>query len=115
MINRPSPTSLLAQAEVSNFTEYDTGSADSTDSAEMLLARERETRWKHDQLMLDVLDARSVKVNQFDPSRSAAIFIEPDVPGHQRVNLAELSRAAPRGFADQVRQTLPRRRNPAME
>ena len=100
-----SSRSLLAQAEVSNFVEYDTGSADSTDRQSCYLPQNVKLDWKRDQLMLDVL-MQSVKVNQFDPSRSAAIFIEPEVPGHERRNLAELNRADRKGSQTKVRQTL---------
>ena len=54
--------------------------------------------WKRDQLTLDVL-MQDVKVNQFDSSRSAALFVEPVLPGHERRNLAELNRARPEGSA----------------
>ena len=52
--------------------------------------------WKKDQLTLDVVMRKEdVKVNQFDDSRSAAVFVEPVIPGYERVNLADMARAAP--------------------
>jgi hypothetical protein len=101
-----SSRSLLAQAEVSNFVDYDAGSGDSTDGQTCYLPQNVKLDWKRDQLTLDVL-LQSVKVNQFDPSRSAAIFVEPEVPGHERKNLAEFTRADRKGSQTKVRQTLP--------
>ncbi len=48
-----------------------------------------------------------VKINQFDSSKSARLFVEPEVQGYERVNLAELSRRQLKDQRTSVRQTLP--------
>ena len=100
-----SSKNLLAQAKVSHFTEYDAGSAEG-DTQKCYLPESVTLEWIQDQLALDVL-LRDVKVNQFDSSLSAALFVEPVVKGNQRVNLAELSRVATQGFAhERARHTV---------
>ena len=59
---------------------------------------------KQDQLALDRW-LRDVKVNQFDSTLSAALFLEPAVKGHQRVNLAEMSRTHRKDSRTTVRDT----------
>lgn len=98
--------SLLAQAEVGRYADYDVGSADTANSQTCYLPESVKLEWKRDQLTLDVL-MQEVKVNQFDSSRSTALFVEPVLPGHERRNLAELNRADRKGSRNTVRQTLP--------
>jgi outer membrane lipoprotein-sorting protein len=102
----PSARSLLAQAEVSHFSDYDVGSADTAVAERCYLPESVKLEWKRDQLTLDVL-MQAVKVNQFDSSRSTALFVEPVMPGHERRNLAELNRTDRKGTRTTVRQTLP--------
>ncbi len=99
-----SSKNLLAQAKVSHFTEYDAGSAEG-DTQKCYLPESITLEWIQDQLALDVL-LRDVKLNQFDSSLSAALFVEPVVKGNQRVNLAELSRVQRRDSRTSVRDTL---------
>jgi hypothetical protein len=119
--NGPKPQ-LLARADVKNFKEFETGgtiadepNASKTTTTTTATADSPETcylpenvrlEWTRDQLALDVL-MHDVKVNQFDSARSAALFIEPSIPGYERVNLAELSRRQSRDGRTSVRQTLP--------
>ena len=109
----PSPKSLLAQAEVSRFAEFVAGNDDTTDAKKCYLPERVTLEWKQDQLTLDAwLKKESdgqfdVKVNQFDSSRSAALFVEPDVQGRRRVNLAEMGRGQRRDSPGTVRETLP--------
>jgi hypothetical protein len=108
----PTPKGLLAQAEVSRFAEFVAGNEDSTEAKKCYLPERVTLEWKQDQLTLDAwLKKESdgqfdVKVNQFDSSRSAALFVEPD-EGQQRVNLAEMSRGQRRDSRGTVRETLP--------
>jgi hypothetical protein len=101
-----SPKTLLAQAEVSQFADFDIGSAETGDSQKCYLPEGIKLEWKRDQLTLDVL-LRDVKVNEFDSSRSASIFVEPVIPGHDRVNLAQLNRSHRKDARTTVRHTLP--------
>ncbi len=97
---------LVAQAEVGNYADYDVGSTDNADGQTCYLPESVKLEWKRDQLTLDVL-MQEVKVNQFDSSRSTALFVEPVLPGHDRRNLAELNRSDRKGSRTTVRQTLP--------
>ena len=62
--------------------------------------------WKKEQLTLDVL-LKEVKVNQFDPARRTAVFIEPTPSGYARANLAELARPKDTEGSTAVRETIP--------
>jgi hypothetical protein len=96
---------LIARADVSHFRDYDAGS-DEGDSQKCYLPESVKLEWKRDQLALDVV-LQSVKVNQFDSSLSARLFVEPEFKNNQRVNLAELSRSQRKDSRTTVRDTLP--------
>jgi hypothetical protein len=95
---------LLAKADVDHFIEYDASSAEG-ETQKCYLPESIKLEWRRDQLALDVV-LQSVKVNQFDSSRSAGMFVEPVVKGNQRVNLAELSRSPRKDSRTTVRDTL---------
>ena len=60
---------------------------------ELLPAREPEARVEERPVDAGCRCSKDVVVNQFDSSRAAAIFVEPVIPGYERVNLAEMARA----------------------
>jgi hypothetical protein len=62
--------------------------------------------WKRELLSLDVV-LRDVKVNEFDPTRRAALFVEPTPSGYARVNLAEVARRKEPDGSTAVRETIP--------
>jgi hypothetical protein len=95
---------LIARADVSHFRDYDAGSNEG-ESQKCYLPESVKLEWSRDQLALDVV-LQSVKVNQFDSSLSASLFVEPVVKGNQRVNLAELSRSQRKDSRTTVRDTL---------
>jgi hypothetical protein len=109
----PSPKNLLAQADVMRFAELEADMGEGSDVEKCYLPERVVLDWKQDQLSLDVSMKKSsdgvyeVKVNQFDSSRSAALFVEPTVQGYQRVNLAEASRGRRQDSRTIVRETLP--------
>ena len=99
---------LLAQAIVSNYMEFDLEKSESGAFQSCHLPENVKLEWKKDQLALDVvLRKEDVKVNRFDSSRAAAVFVEPVIPGYERVNLADMARAAPKDNRTTVRRTLP--------
>ena len=51
---------------------------------------------------------KDVKVNQFDSSRAADCFVEPVIPGYERVNLADMAASSRKDNRTTVRRTLPR-------
>jgi hypothetical protein len=96
---------LIAQAEPSQYKQYpakpeEPGSAKDT----CYLPEKLVLDWKRDQLKLDVT-LREVTLNQFDPARASALFVEPELEGYKRRNLAELSRGARQRTT--IRQTMP--------
>jgi len=97
---------LLAQAEVSSFKDFDLGSAEAGASKTCYLPENVKLEWKRDQLVLDVL-LQDVMINQFEPAKAAAYFVEPIIPGYDRVNLAEMGRGQSRDSRTTVRRTLP--------
>jgi hypothetical protein len=106
---QPSARGLLAHAEVANYADFSTGASDENESAgaTCYLPEKLKLNWARDQLVLDVtIDRDKVKVNQFDSSRSARLFVEPST-AHDRVNLAEFSRTIKRDSGTRKRQTLP--------
>jgi hypothetical protein len=99
---------LLAQADVKSYSEFELDRSDGEKTERCYLPDNIRLDWKREQLSLDVLLRREdVKINQFDSSKSAAIFVEPEIPGYERVNLAELSRRTPKAERASVRHTLP--------
>jgi hypothetical protein len=99
-----SSKNLMAQADVSQFAEHDAGSDDGN-TQKCYLPEKVYLKWIQDQLALEVR-LRDVKVNRFDSSLSAALFVEPVVKGNKRVNLAALSRAQRKDSRTTVRDTL---------
>ena len=99
---------LLAQAIVSKYIEFDLEKSESGAFQSCHLPENVKLEWKKDQLTLDVVMRKEdVKVNRFDDSRSAAVFVEPVIPGYERVNLADMARVAPKDNRTTVRRTLP--------
>jgi hypothetical protein len=97
---------LLAQAEVGRFKEYAAGSIKGGANESCYLPESVKLTWKRDQLTLDVL-LQDVTINEFESSKIAQFFVEPVVPGYERVNLAELGRGQPGDSRTTVRRTLP--------
>jgi len=100
------PETMLAQAEVSRFKEFDAGSSEAGARETCYLPESVKLNWKRDQLTLDVV-LQEVTINQFASSKIAVFFVEPVIPGYERVNMAELSRGQPRDTRTTVRRTLP--------
>jgi len=97
---------LLAQAEVSKFKDFDLGSSEAGARETCYLPESVKLDWKRDQLTLDVL-LKDVTINQFEPAKALAYFVEPVIPGYERVNLTEMNRGQPRDSRTTVRRTLP--------
>jgi hypothetical protein len=100
------PKVVIAQAVASRYMEFPATAGDSADRETCFLPERIKLDWKRDQLVLDTM-LREVKLNQFDPSRSALIFTEPTIEGYQRRNLAELTRGSRPDQPSRVRQTMP--------
>jgi hypothetical protein len=97
---------LLAQAEVSRFKAFEVGTPESSSSEICYLPESVKLDWKRDQLTLDVL-LQDVTINQFEPAKAAVYFVEPVIPGYERVNLTALYRAQETDRRATVRRTLP--------
>lgn len=82
---------LLAEAVAEDFQTFPTGTAGPGERESGYLPQKVRLDWRREQLVLDVA-LREVKVNQFDHAMAADIFVEPDVIGYTRLNLAEASR-----------------------
>jgi hypothetical protein len=104
----PRRQTLLAKAVVPSYKEYDLEKSESGAFQSCYLPQSVKLDWIKDQLSLDVvLLPEDVKVNQFDASRAAALFVEPDIPQYKRVNLADMARSSPRDNRTTARRTLP--------
>jgi hypothetical protein len=97
---------VLAQALIGRYRNYDVGPAASGSGEVCFLPESVRLDWKREQLALEVA-LQEVKINQFDSSRSAALFVEPTISGYTRVNLAEEAGNPSRESRATVRQTLP--------
>lgn len=97
---------VIAQAEIKGYKTYTLDSSDGSLADVCHLPENVHLDWKPEQLTLDVA-LQEVRINQLDPSRSATRFVEPNLPGYARVNLAELARGRSPGSGTTVRRTLP--------
>ena len=97
---------LIAEAQADDFKEYPTGTTGSSSRETCYLPQKLKLQWKREQLALDVA-LGEVKVNQFDHAMGADIFVEPQMPGYARLNLAEQSRAVRPDRKTRTRQTMP--------
>jgi hypothetical protein len=97
---------LIAEAQPGDYQAYNTGATGSTSGESCYLPQKLKLDWKREQLVLDVA-LNQVKVNQFDHAMGADIFVEPQMPGYTRLNLAERSRSARPDRRTRTRQTMP--------
>jgi hypothetical protein len=97
---------VLAKAIVPGYKDFDLEKSETGAFRSCFLPQSVKLEWIKDQLVLDVV-LQDVKVNQFDSSRAAAVFVEPVIPGYERVNLADMARAGTRDNRTTVRRTLP--------
>ena len=105
----PDGKNLIAQATIKKYRDLPTsktGEAAGGGSESCYVPENIVLDWKKEQLTLDVTLKR-VEVNQFDPSRRSALFVEPSPPGYARVNLAELARQRQSDGSTAVRETMP--------
>ncbi len=100
------PREAIAEATPSDYQPYPAGSAGS-DSGTCYLPQRLRLDWKREQLLLDVALGKDVEINRLDPSMSADLFTEPEMPGYARRNLAELSRGGRPERRTTTRQTIP--------
>jgi hypothetical protein len=96
----------LARAIVSRYKDFDLEKSDSGAFQSCYLPESLKLEWKKDQLSLDVV-LQEVTINQFDESRSDRVFVVPNIPGYERVNLADMAKAPPRDNRTTARRTLP--------
>lgn len=100
---------LIAQAVIKKYQDLPTSKTGRAASGVSELCSVPENivlDWKKEQLTLDVTLKR-VEVNQFDPSRRSALFVEPSPPGYARVDVAELARQRQTDGSTAVRETIP--------
>jgi hypothetical protein len=100
---------MIAQATIKKYRELpasgsgkETGSVPQTCYLPEIIVLD----WKREQLSLDVT-LKDVKINQFDPARRTALFVEPAPSGYAKVNLAELTRQNNEDNATAIRETMP--------
>jgi hypothetical protein len=109
----PDGKTLIAQATIKKYRALPvvrgTTAESKTDSAAAdicILPENVVLEWKKELIALDV-GLRELKVNQFDPARRSALFVEPAPGGYARANLAELARPKNPGGSTAVRESLP--------
>jgi hypothetical protein len=107
----PDGKTMIAQATIQKYKDVpahpEAEDNDSTASAETCLIPESIVlEWKREQISLDV-SLKDVKLNQFDPARRTALFVEPHPSGYARVNLAEVARQKEPSSATAIRESMP--------
>jgi hypothetical protein len=102
---------MIAQATIKKYRDLPVAGEASPESS--VAARETCSmpenivlEWKRELLALDVV-LKEVRVNQFDPSKRAARFVQPTVSGYSPVNLAEVARQKDPAGSTAVRETIP--------
>lgn len=102
---------MIAQATIKKYRDLPVAGEASPGSS--VVARETCSmpenivlEWKRELLSLDVV-LKEVRVNQFDPSKRAARFVQPTVSGYSPVNLAEVARQKDPAGSTAVRETIP--------
>ncbi len=99
---------VLAQSTISNYADFDLEKSESGAFRSCYLPERLRLDWTKEKLTLDVaLKKENVIVNQFDTSKAAKVFVEPRIPGYDRVNLADMARAGAKDNRTTVRRTLP--------
>ena len=103
------PRHLIAEALPSNYQAYPAGSpARASSETTYVPPAEAEARLEtRTTRALDVALTAKVKLNQFDHARSAEMFVEPEMPGYKRQNLADLSRGSRPEGRTTTRETIP--------
>jgi hypothetical protein len=104
----PDGKMLISQAAIKKYRDLPLkeGDDDGGSHASCYLPENIVLDWKREMLSLDVV-LREVKVNQFDPARRTALFVEPAPSGYARVNLAEVARTKEQDGSTAVRETIP--------
>jgi hypothetical protein len=105
----PDGKNLIAQAVIKKYQDLPTskqGRASNDGNESCYVPENVVLDWKKEQLTLDVTLKRA-EINQFDPSRRSAVFVEPSPPGYDRVDLAELARQRQSDGSTAVRETMP--------
>jgi hypothetical protein len=95
---------VVLEATLSDYTDYDlpeTRGAVET----CYLADSVRLDWKRERIAFDV-KMKEVRINDFPPTQSAVIFVEPRPDGYKRRNLAELNRGSGRESRT-TRSTMP--------
>jgi hypothetical protein len=101
---------MIAQATIKKYRDIPREEADEaaeTSKDVVYIPENIMLEWKREQLSLDVT-VGDVALNQFDPSLRAGLFVEPDMSGYNRVNLAELTRVEKKPEGETlIRETIP--------
>jgi hypothetical protein len=100
------PRILIAEALPSNYQAYPDGTAGAASQGTCYLPQRLKLDWKREQFVLDVA-LQDVKLNQFDHANSAEMFVEPEMTGYTRRNLAEMSRGSRPERRTTTRETIP--------
>jgi hypothetical protein len=105
----PDGKTVIAQANIAKYRDLPlAGNTDPAAASESscYVPENIVLEWKREHLALDVV-LRDVKVNQFDPARRTALFVEPAPDGYAKVNVAELAKQRESDGATAVRETIP--------
>lgn len=97
---------LLAQALIKGYKEHEIDSGQTKSGGKCYLPDQIQFDWKKEGLALDVA-IQDVTINRLDPAVASKIFVEPNIQGYTRQNLAHLKLAQPSNSRTTVRRTLP--------
>ena len=100
------PRDLIAEATPSDYQTVAAAATGSSGGPTCDLPVRMRLDWRRDQLSLDVA-LKEVEVNQFDHSMAKDIFVEPEIPGYARLNLAEMGGRSRPDHRTRTRQSMP--------
>ena len=100
---------LLAQADISSYQETpldDSGESGEKAEVFVVLPQKIKLDWKQEQFTL-VVNLKDVELNNFDPEKRSAVFVEPSPPGYAHVNLANSRKMGESSGETTIRESLP--------
>jgi hypothetical protein len=113
-VSSPDRKTLYARATISDYQEMNLPAEAGQPAEKIVLPKRMRLEWVQEKLVLDVA-LREVKINpKWSKDRKAALFVEPEIPGVARKNLAELAgladnpaRPAASNDRTSIRQSMP--------
>lgn len=100
------PRTPIAESTSEDYQTYPAEGSGASGRSTCYLPKKVRLDWKREHLALDV-ELSEVETNRLDHAMAADIFVEPEMPGYSRLNLAEATRNDRNPRRPRTRQTIP--------